>query len=123
MNKYARENGILKEKDPNFTNEDVREGLTAIISVKVPEPQFEGQTKSKLGNSEVRTITDRIFSEKFTEFLAENPNDAKSIINKCALQHELDLPHELLEILLSEKEHSKDLLFLGNSPIVQQKSR
>ncbi len=85
MNKYARENGYLKEKDPNFTNEDVREGLTAILSVKVPEPQFEGQTKGKLGNSEVRGITDKVFSAKFAEFLAENPNDAKAIVNKCAL--------------------------------------
>lgn len=85
MNKYARDNGLLKEKDPNFTNEDVREGLTAIISVKVPEPQFEGQTKGKLGNSEVRTITDRVFSQKFTEFLAENPNEARAIVNKSAL--------------------------------------
>ena len=85
INKYARENGILKEKDPNFTNEDVREGLTAIISVKVPEPQFEGQTKSKLGNSSVRGIVDKVFSEKFAEFLLENPNDAKLIINKTAL--------------------------------------
>jgi len=85
INKYARENNLLKEKEPNFTNDDVKEGLTAIISVKVPEPQFEGQTKSKLGNSEVRKIVDRIVSEKLAEFLAENPNDAKSIINKCAL--------------------------------------
>ncbi len=85
MNKYAREKGLLKEKDPNFTNEDVREGLTAIISVKVPEPQFEGQTKGKLGNSEVRTITDRIFSEKFSEFLIENPSEAQAIVGKSAL--------------------------------------
>lgn len=85
MNKYARDHGILKEKDPNFTNEDVREGLTAIISVKVPEPQFEGQTKSKLGNSEVRGIVDKVMSEKLTEFLAENPGEAKNILNKCSL--------------------------------------
>lgn len=85
INKYARENNLLKEKEANFTNEDVKEGLTAIISVKVPEPQFEGQTKSKLGNSEVRKLADRIVSEKLTEFLSENPDDAKSIINKCAL--------------------------------------
>lgn len=85
LNKYARDNGILKEKDTNFTNEDVREGMTAIISVKVPEPQFVGQTKDKLGNSEVRGIVDRFFSDKLQEFLAENPNDAKIILNKCAL--------------------------------------
>jgi DNA gyrase subunit B len=85
MNKYAREKGYLKEKDPNFTNDDVREGLTAIISIKVAEPQFEGQTKGKLGNSEVRGIVDRFFSRNFAEFLAENPNEARSIVNKCAL--------------------------------------
>ena len=85
INKYARENNLLKEKESNFTNEDVKEGLTAIISVKVSEPQFEGQTKSKLGNSEVRKITDRIVSEKLAEFLLENPDEAKAIINKCAL--------------------------------------
>lgn len=85
LNKYARDNSLLKEKDPNFTNEDVREGLSAIISVKVKEPQFEGQTKSKLGNSHVRGAVDRVFSEKFDEFLAENPNAAKAIAGKCAL--------------------------------------
>ncbi len=85
MNKYARDKGFLKEKDPNFVNEDVKEGLTAIISIKVPEPQFEGQTKSKLGNSEVRGIVDKFFSEKLIEFLNENPKEALNIVNKCAL--------------------------------------
>ena len=85
LNKYARENGMLKDKDPNFTNEDVHEGLTAVVSVKIPDPQFEGQTKSKLGNSSVRGSVDRIFAAKLTEYLGENPTDAKSIINKCAL--------------------------------------
>ncbi len=85
LNKYARENHLLKEKEPNFTNEDVHEGLTAVISVKIPEPQFEGQTKSKLGNSKVRGSVDKIFSAKLAEYLAENPDDARAIINKCAL--------------------------------------
>jgi len=85
INKYARENNLLKEKEANFTNDDVKEGITAIISVKMPEPQFEGQTKSKLGNSEVRTITNKVVSDKLAEFFAENPNNAKAIINKCAL--------------------------------------
>ncbi len=85
MNKYARENGMLKEKDLNFTNEDVKEGLTVIVSVKVPEPQFEGQTKSKLGNSEVRKIVDNVFAAKFSEFLSENPIHARDVVNKCAL--------------------------------------
>ncbi|MCF7812725.1 DNA topoisomerase (ATP-hydrolyzing) subunit B [Candidatus Gracilibacteria bacterium] len=85
INKYARENNMLKEKDPNFANEDVREGLTAVISVKVRDPQFEGQTKAKLGNSNVRTVVEKLFSEKLDEYLGEYPSDAKSIITKCAL--------------------------------------
>lgn len=85
INKYARENKFLGEKDNNLTNEDVAEGLTAIISVKVPEPQFEWQTKDKLWNSEVRGITDRSVAETLTEFLAEQPRTAKAIIEKCLL--------------------------------------
>lgn len=82
INDYARRNNALKENDANLTGDDVREGLTAIISVKIPEPQFEGQTKTKLGNSEVRGIVEAIFSEKFAEFLNENPNVAKKILEK-----------------------------------------
>ncbi|MBC7498774.1 DNA topoisomerase (ATP-hydrolyzing) subunit B [Candidatus Gracilibacteria bacterium] len=85
INKYAREQDILKEKDTNLTNEDVVEGLTVIISVKVPEPQFEGQTKGKLGNAEVKGIADRAMGEGFYDFLAENPRAAKQIIEKCLL--------------------------------------
>jgi DNA gyrase subunit B len=85
INKYARDNKLLKDKEPNFTNEDVREGLTVVISVKVPEPQFEGQTKSKLGNSNVRTIVNKVFSKNFEEYLLENPSEAKNIINKSSL--------------------------------------
>ncbi|GEL76317.1 DNA topoisomerase (ATP-hydrolyzing) subunit B [Tenuibacillus multivorans] len=82
INDYARKNNLYKENDPNLIGDDVREGLTAIISVKHPDPQFEGQTKTKLGNSEVRTITDQIFSEKFSKFLFENPKTAKRIVEK-----------------------------------------
>ena len=82
MNKYATTNGILKEKDDPLTGEDCREGLTMIISVKHPNPQFEGQTKTKLGNSEVRGIVDKIFSESFERFLMENPDQARVIIDK-----------------------------------------
>ncbi|SEQ07646.1 DNA gyrase subunit B [Piscibacillus halophilus] len=82
INDYARKNHLYKENDPNLIGDDVREGLTAIISVKHPDPQFEGQTKTKLGNSEVRTITDQIFSEKFSTFLIENPKIAKQIVEK-----------------------------------------
>ena len=85
VNAYARSKGFLKEKEDNMTNEDVREGLTAVISVKLAEPQFEGQTKSKLGNPEVRTAVESVFNEKFSEYLEENPNDAKGIVAKCML--------------------------------------
>lgn len=85
VNAYAREKGFLKEKDINMTPEDVREGLTTVISVKLPDPQFEGQTKSKLGNPEIRTAVESVFNEKFTEYLEENPNEAKNIIAKCML--------------------------------------
>ncbi|MFH1781145.1 MAG: DNA topoisomerase (ATP-hydrolyzing) subunit B [Patescibacteria group bacterium] len=85
LNNYARKNEILKEKDENLTGEDVREGLTAIISVKLPEPQFEGQTKAKLGNAEVRPAVESVFSEAFGIYLDENPQDAKEILGKCIL--------------------------------------
>ena len=85
LNTYARNKNILKEKDANLGGEDVREGLTAIISVKIPEPQFEGQTKAKLGNPEVKPIVESIFSENFTIFLEENPKDAEGILGKCLL--------------------------------------
>ncbi len=83
LNSYARKKNLLKEKDPNLTGDDVREGLTAVVSVKVPEPQFEGQTKAKLGNAEVRTVVDSIFSKYFEIFLEEHPKEAESIIGKC----------------------------------------
>ena len=82
LNKYASNAGILKEKDDPLTGEDVKEGLTMIISVKHPNPQFEGQTKTKLGNSEVRGIADRIFSQTLERFLMENPDQARAIIEK-----------------------------------------
>ncbi|RWZ54747.1 DNA topoisomerase (ATP-hydrolyzing) subunit B [Halobacillus fulvus] len=82
INDYARKNNMFKESDPNLTGDDVREGLTAIISIKHPDPQFEGQTKTKLGNSEARTVTDNLFSEGFSKFLFENPTMAKTIVEK-----------------------------------------
>ncbi|MGT2926395.1 DNA topoisomerase (ATP-hydrolyzing) subunit B [Streptococcus cuniculipharyngis] len=85
INDYAKKNKILKENDDNLTGEDVREGLTAVISVKHPNPQFEGQTKTKLGNSEVVKITNRLFSDAFQRFLLENPQIAKKIIEKGIL--------------------------------------
>ena len=85
LNNYARTKGYLKEKDDNLTGDDVREGLTAVISVKVPEPQFEGQTKGKLGNPEARSAVDAVFGEAFAIFLEEHPKDAEEIIGKCLL--------------------------------------
>jgi len=82
INNYARRTNLIKDNDENLIGEDVREGLTAIISIKHPDPQFEGQTKTKLGNSEVRTITDQVFSEKFNQFLLENPQVARKIVDK-----------------------------------------
>ena len=82
INDYARNMGILKESEENLSGEDVREGLTAIVSVKVREPQFEGQTKTKLGNSEVKGVVDTIFSDGLREFFEEHPVEAKNIINK-----------------------------------------
>ncbi|QHA90008.1 MULTISPECIES: DNA topoisomerase (ATP-hydrolyzing) subunit B [Bacillales] len=82
INDYARKNSLFRETDPNLTGDDVREGLTAIISIKHPDPQFEGQTKTKLGNAEARTITESIFGEKFSTFLFENPLVAKQIVEK-----------------------------------------
>lgn len=85
INDYARKSNLLKDNDENLSGEDVREGLTLILSVKHPDPQFEGQTKTKLGNSEVRTITDRIFSAGFEQFLMENPKIARVIVDKGIL--------------------------------------
>jgi len=85
LNNYARKNNILKEKDVNLSGDDVREGLTSVISVKVMEPQFEGQTKAKLGNPEVRTAVDSVFGEYFYAFLEEHPREAEAIIGKCLL--------------------------------------
>ena len=85
LNDYAKKAGILKEKDGNLTADDVREGITAIISVKLPEPQFEGQTKSKLGNAEARTVVNTVISSALAEFLEEHPQDAKAIIGKGLL--------------------------------------
>ncbi|AND71321.1 MULTISPECIES: DNA topoisomerase (ATP-hydrolyzing) subunit B [Enterococcus] len=85
INDYARKQKLMKENDDNLTGEDVREGLTAVISIKHPDPQFEGQTKTKLGNSEVRTVTDRLFSEHFMKFLLENPSIGRQIIEKGLL--------------------------------------
>lgn len=85
INDYARKHNFLKEKDDNLTGDDVREGLTAIISVKIPDPQFEGQTKTKLGNSEARSITESIFGVHFMDYLNEHPSEARKIVDKAMM--------------------------------------
>lgn len=83
VNDYARSKGLLKDKDENLTGEDIREGLTAIVNVKLKEPQFEGQTKTKLGNTEIRSLVEAAVSEKLGEFLEENPKEAKLVVSKA----------------------------------------
>lgn len=85
LNDYAKKKNILKEKDGTLSSEDVLEGLTAVVSVKLPNPQFEGQTKAKLGNAEVRGAVSSAFAEGFAEFLETHPDDAKAILEKCLL--------------------------------------
>jgi len=85
LNDWARKNEILKEADANLSGEDVREGLTGVVSIKIREPQFEGQTKAKLGNVEAKTAVDQAVSEHLTDFLERNPQDARAIIDKCLL--------------------------------------
>lgn len=85
INEYARKSGLLKEKEDNLSGDDIREGLTAIILVKLPDPQFEGQTKNKLGNPEVRRYVEQVMNEYFSYYLDENPNVAKKIVGKALL--------------------------------------
>ena len=85
INAYGRKSGLLKEKDEALTGDDVKEGLTMIVSCKHPNPQFEGQTKGRLGNSEVRKLADKVFSDGFERFLMENPEEAKTIVSKSML--------------------------------------
>jgi DNA gyrase subunit B len=91
LNSYARNKNILKEKQENLTGEDVREGLTAIVSVKLSEPQFEGQTKGKLGNAEMKGYVESVFGEYFNTFLEEHPKEAEAIIGKCILSSQARL--------------------------------
>lgn len=85
LNSYARNHNLLKEKDENLTGDDVREGLTSIISVKLGDPQFEGQTKDKLGNAEMKTYVEQVMGDAFTTFLEEHPREAEAIVAKCVL--------------------------------------
>ena len=83
INRYARAKGLLKEKEENLQGEDIREGLTAIVAVKLREPQFEGQTKTKLGNTEMRSAVETTVNDKLMTWLEEHPGDAKRIVTKC----------------------------------------
>ena len=85
LNDYARKNGFLKEKDENLTGEDVRDGFTGVVSIKLREPQFEGQTKAKLGNPEAKTAVETVVADGLSDFLERNPQDARAIIEKCLL--------------------------------------
>ncbi len=87
INDYARKQGFLKETEPNLTGDDIREGLTAVVSIKIKEPQFEGQTKSKLGNPEARTATETVVAEALTDYLEKFPQDAKIIVEKAVLSY------------------------------------
>ena len=83
LNRYARDKGLLKEKEDNLEGEDVREGLAAVISVKLRDPQFEGQTKTKLGNPPIESLVETVVNQKLAEFLEENPTEARQIITKA----------------------------------------
>ena len=83
VNKYAKDKKLLKDKDPNLTGDDIREGLAAVISVKVSEPQFEGQTKTKLGNTEVKSFVQKVCNEQLTHWFEANPAEAKTVVNKA----------------------------------------
>ena len=135
INDYARKNGFLKEKDGDLSGEDVREGLTVIISVKVEEAQFEGQTKTKLGNSEVRGLVSSIITEKLNEFFEENPKIARAIIGKAvdasrareaarkaresarksALSTSLSLPGKLADCQSKDTKYSEIYIVEGDS--------
>ena len=135
VNDYARSSGMLKEKDENLIGEDIREGLTAIISVKLKDPQFEGQTKTKLGNSEIKGFVESTVNAKLAEFLGENPPVAKAIVNKCieaasarnaakkardltrkkSLLESSSLPGKLADCSLSEPELCELFLVEGDS--------
>jgi DNA gyrase subunit B len=82
INDYARKFNLLKDSDKNLSGDDVREGITAVVSIKIEDPQFESQTKARLGNSEARTAVESVFSEQFSYYLEENPSEAKIIVEK-----------------------------------------
>ena len=135
LNTYAYKNGLIKEGKITLTGDDFREGLTAVISVKVPEPQFEGQTKTKLGNSETKSIVETMVGEKLSEYLEENPSIGKKIIEKCMRAAEarnaarkarelarrknaldnMNLPGKLADCSITDPEHCEIYIVEGDS--------
>ena len=114
FNAYARANKLLKDSELALTGDDIREGLTAIISVKIEEPQFEGQTKQKLGNSEARGAVDSIVSEQLTYFLEQNPTVAKTICEKSLLaQRAREAARKARDLTQKKNQHWRECLFRG----------
>ena len=120
FNEYARNNKILKDNEANLSGEDIREGLVAIISIKLPDPQFEGQTKQKLGNSEARAV-DNIVSEQLTYYLEQNPNVAKMICEKAVLAQEPEKAARKARELTRRKTALEGSVFRENWQIAQKK--
>ena len=121
INDYARKNKLLKENEENLSGEDIREGLTAIISVKIEEPQFEGQTKQKLGNSEARGAVDNVVSEQLTYFLEQNPNAAKTICEKSVLAQRARAAARKARDLTRRKTALEGMALPGSLPIALTK--
>lgn len=123
FNTYARANKILKDTEPALTGDDIREGLTAIISIKIEEPQFEGQTKQKLGNSEARGAVDSVVSEQLTYFLEQNPTVAKNICENHCSRSARGKRREKRVISPEERPPSRECLFRASLPTVPTKTR
>ena len=113
LNNFARKEGFLKDKEESLSGKDVREGLTVVVSVKVKEPQFEGQTKKKLGNPEARTAVIEVFSEQFSNFLEQNPRDARTIIENCLLAQKARRAARSARETVLKKEISRSLALPG----------
>ena len=116
FNDYARKNKLLKENEDSLSGEDIREGLTAIVSVKVEEPQFEGQTKQKLGNSEARGAVDNIVSEQLTYYLEQNPTAAKAMCEKSIMAQRARAAARKARDLTRRKSALEGICLLYTSP-------
>lgn len=119
INNYAKSKGFLKKDEEALSGDDVREGLTAIISVKHPDPQYEGQTKTKLGNAEVRKIASNIISSSLDKFLLENPDTAKIIIDKAIVASRARMAAKKAREMTRRKMFLKFLIYQENLQIVQ----